>query len=523
MPKVKAGPVDGKAVAGQRGPGSIGWDSVIFLAVCCLTLFARFRTPDLLLGSYQDDFFYYLKVAQNIATTGVSTFNGLNLTNGYHPLWMALLACLYWLFHGTAFFVALQLVSLLSAAATYLLMRRVLRFYLSDIPSRCGAFALGMEALFLIRYGMEVTLTLPLAMLLIYLLLRDGMPQSAASATRLGFVSSLVILSRLDAGLLVALLCLALVPPLLRTDRFGRIVLAFCCGVCPLLCLYFAINVHVFHLLTPVSGLAKQMKTGFDFSRETWLSLLPNNRMQKVVVLPELITIGTGMVVALSRPKAEGSAEQSLASQRVLWCLLLFPCVHLCTLSLLSDWNVWPWYFYSLSLASLAAYAVLAPVVRLRGIVTGAAAAYACVLVVYAAAYAWKGPSSVTVYQSSLHVAQYMDAHPGVYMMGDQAGTTAYLSHQPIIQTEGLVMDKHFLQLMRAGTRLPQIAKEYHATYFAKIGGAYQGSCMLLTEPANAGPTSPMMRGTICHAPLAVFYREADHMPIRIFEAGWIQ
>lgn len=53
---------------------------------------------------------------------------------------------------------------------------------------------------------------------------------------------------------------------------------------------------------------------------------------------------------------------------------------------------------------------------------------YGAALVLYAFAYAWHGPNSVTVYQSSLHLAQYMDAHPGVYLMGDQAGTTAYLS-----------------------------------------------------------------------------------------------
>lgn len=35
-----------------------------------------------------DDTFYYLITAQNIVDTGVSTFDGVNPTNGYHPLWM---------------------------------------------------------------------------------------------------------------------------------------------------------------------------------------------------------------------------------------------------------------------------------------------------------------------------------------------------------------------------------------------------------------------------------------------------
>ncbi|MGI4756921.1 MAG: hypothetical protein ACRYGF_08735 [Janthinobacterium lividum] len=472
-----------------------------------------------MLGSYQDDFFYYLKVAQNIAATGSSTFNGINLTNGYHPLWMATLVVLCRLFHGTAFFVALQAVSLASAVATYALMVRILRFYLGDVPARCGAFVLGMEALMLIRYGMEVTLTLPLAMLLIYLLLRGGMPSTFSNAAKLGAVASLLILSRLDAGLLVGLLCIALLLPPFRAVRTPKVLLGFVCGVAPLLLLYFVLNLHFFHLLTPVSGLAKQMKTGLSLSPETWEALRPTDRMRRIVLLPELLLIGTGLIAGLTRRSA---VPADVLRTRLLWVLLLFPLLHLCTLSLLSDWTVWPWYFYSLTVAALAAYVLLVDRLPMRGVVFFASV-YAGVLVLYAAAYAWKGPNSVTVLQSSMQVAGYMDAHPGVYMMGDQAGTTAFLSHQPIIQTEGLVMDKRFLQLMKAKTPLSEIAVDYRAAYYAKIGGEYRGDCLYVAEPANAGPTSPVMRGTICHAPLVVFYRTADNVPIRVFEASWIR
>ncbi len=36
----------------------------------------------------RDDAYYYFKVAQNIAEGMGSTFDGINPTNGYHPLWM---------------------------------------------------------------------------------------------------------------------------------------------------------------------------------------------------------------------------------------------------------------------------------------------------------------------------------------------------------------------------------------------------------------------------------------------------
>ena len=183
---------------------------------------------------------------------------------------------------------------------------------------------------------------------------------------------------------------------------------------------------------------------------------------------------------------------------------------------------MWPWYFYSVTLAALAAFVLLGMHLPAR-LTLPLTCLYAAVLVCYAGAYAWRGPSSVTVYQSSLELARYMDAHPGVYLMGDQAGTAGYLSHQPIIQTEGLVMDRQFLQLMRAATPLPQVAQQYHAAFYAEIGGTYDGACLHVAEPANAGRDSPRMRGKVCQPPLALFYREADRMPIRVFPAAAVQ
>jgi hypothetical protein len=44
-----------------------------------------------------DDAFYYFGIARNVAHGHGSTFDGLDLTNGYHPLWMLLASVVYWL------------------------------------------------------------------------------------------------------------------------------------------------------------------------------------------------------------------------------------------------------------------------------------------------------------------------------------------------------------------------------------------------------------------------------------------
>ncbi len=64
--------------------------------VLATAVFAYGATQPLLdlLGIVPDDTFYYLKVAQNLAATGKSTFDGINPTNGYHPGWMAVMVLL---------------------------------------------------------------------------------------------------------------------------------------------------------------------------------------------------------------------------------------------------------------------------------------------------------------------------------------------------------------------------------------------------------------------------------------------
>ena len=64
----------------------IGLIVPIFSYFTIMSLIA-FKGSDLLLANFfHDDAFFYIKTAQNISVGLGSTFDGLNQTNGYHPL-----------------------------------------------------------------------------------------------------------------------------------------------------------------------------------------------------------------------------------------------------------------------------------------------------------------------------------------------------------------------------------------------------------------------------------------------------
>lgn len=113
----------------------------------------------------QDDCFYYLKVAQNLATGHGSTFNGLVATNGYHPLWLLLLTLVCALFGQSSFFPFIALMVFAAILATYFAARIILRrtgvspLVASTLAALVAAFSMPM-----FFTGMEVILTIPIGL-----------------------------------------------------------------------------------------------------------------------------------------------------------------------------------------------------------------------------------------------------------------------------------------------------------------------------------------------------------------------
>ncbi len=77
-----------------------------------------------------DDGYYYLQIAWHISEGHGTTFDGINFTNGYYPLWLLLLVPLFWTGMGKEF--SLYAVTILqtglfifSGWLLYLVLRRM--------------------------------------------------------------------------------------------------------------------------------------------------------------------------------------------------------------------------------------------------------------------------------------------------------------------------------------------------------------------------------------------------------------
>src|SRR5688572_9222520 len=156
----------------------------------------------------RDDAYYYFKVAQNITEGYGSTFDRINLTNGYHPLWM--LICIP-IFALARFDVILPLRVLLIVIAimqvtTSILIYRLIKEHLSHAVAILAASFWSFNFYVhsnVYQLGLETPIAALSIMYLVYKLSRFEEIWRTQKITWqqiawLGFVSAIVMFSRLD-------------------------------------------------------------------------------------------------------------------------------------------------------------------------------------------------------------------------------------------------------------------------------------------------------------------------------------
>jgi 4-amino-4-deoxy-L-arabinose transferase-like glycosyltransferase len=157
-----------------------------------------------------DDGFYYLQVARNLARGHGSTFDRVNHTNGYQPLWALALVPIFWLTDDTAAGIRATLIlsALLGALALGLFYLGVQRLVgLGAALLLGGLVALNPYFLHILQGGLETpALLLGLAALVALWALRaeEILDGRRRPCLLLGALLGLTVLARVDVALILA-------------------------------------------------------------------------------------------------------------------------------------------------------------------------------------------------------------------------------------------------------------------------------------------------------------------------------
>jgi hypothetical protein len=208
----------------------------------------------------EDDAWMVTAIARNWALGMGITADGVNPTNGFHPLYPLTLGALPYLFAPDALHAGFRTNLIICALLNTLAL---LPFYglaraVSSRPLALAGLAIVALNPFLISVSvnaMETSLALLLLLTLWWFALVEP-PETLRGAALLGMLAALAILARLDSAIAAGFVGLALLWPELRERRFPRQTLAYGIVSAVVLLPYVARNLIVFGALSPSSGRA---------------------------------------------------------------------------------------------------------------------------------------------------------------------------------------------------------------------------------------------------------------------------
>ena len=156
----------------------------------------------------RDDAYYYFKVAQNISEGYGSTFDRINPTNGYHPLWMLICVPIFALAQFDLVLplrILLLVMSGLAVATGILLYRLIGKVFAPAIGAIAALFwVFSFDVLGVVyQHGLETGIAAFFVVLLVYKLFEFEISWRTNAVSRkqilsLGIIAALAMFSRLD-------------------------------------------------------------------------------------------------------------------------------------------------------------------------------------------------------------------------------------------------------------------------------------------------------------------------------------
>jgi hypothetical protein len=257
----------------------------------------------------RDDAYYYFKVAQNISEGLGSTFDGVNLANGYHPLWMLVNIPIFALARFDLVLplrILLVLMGAIHAATAILLYRLVSRVLSRTVGMLIASFWAFNAFIYatVAQFGLETGLTAFSVVLLLYVAERYERKWRSEDLSRkeiatLALLGVMVILSRLDTVFLVILFGFYFAfraLPLryfLLTDILGIVFLTFASFV-------FRVGMKEYYNYGETAVQMTLISLLFSLPLFYFLGLYQHPRNESLASLAKRIFVSSALAIAIS-------------------------------------------------------------------------------------------------------------------------------------------------------------------------------------------------------------------------------
>lgn len=421
--------------------------SAMFLALISVVNVVRFLKYGII--HVEDDSYYYLVTAKNIAASHISTFDGQSLTNGYHPIWMLFLVLQQMIF-GTSPAIMYIVELLLLTASLYIFLDLIREENFITGAAFTVIFCIVVNSFAL--KGMETSIFIFFLALFISYIASNGL-NTSSQACIVGILASACIGARIDAAVFIIPMVLLGLPTLRL--RVTALSVLGALGLC-----YALFNLASFGTALPVSGSVKSIG-GLQINTALFAQIAgiwqegdsTYRNAYEALTSPYTwiiaLFIGSPIIFLLSK---KGSIGRILIVSFIVGFIL-----YSAKIVFVSSWKLSVWYFYPIAIGALGYMYTIIPLlskvnfrlanaVRVGGLVA-ATLAYAVVTVRPAlAADARRGFHVI----NELALQRFGPVLNGERIaMGDKAGSLAFAYDGPLVQLEGLVNDVEYYRVLR--------------------------------------------------------------------------
>jgi hypothetical protein len=461
---------------------------VFFYIVYFLTFSLIYLRTEILFGSdviapFTDDFYYYLVIAKNFIELGFPTFDKINLTNGFQPLWFLFIVLLTYIFgdgviFNSVIFLAIGSLSLLVffESKNYLIKQG----YSEDASLFIGSF-ISFLTLFFSKGGMEIALVNYFIILSLSFLNKNSLIFCV--------VLFLTLLSRLDAIWIIMFLLLNYVIINYKKNLFGLLLF-------PLLTLsYIILNYLIFGSFIPDSGVAKSLNKTLTFNPETFNFLyIKDSYGYKFISI--LFLLNTASILLLFfKVKRE--------SYIFIFSFIIFFITH----SLRSSWKLWDWHFYYFSFSTpFILYEFLKIFKNYFRYF------YYCTGIFFVVTFSFLLFKDYNLSNDHiLNLSKKISHHYknqnnyNIFAMGDMAGKVSFLLKKPVIQLEGLVSGNVILEIIDKQKSLCDIFKKFNVDIYLTNTVVKNNLNFEVYEPAQAGKNGKKISAFISVEPEKIF------------------
>ncbi len=397
-----------------------------------------------------DDAFYYFEIAQRLSQGQGATFDGLNYTNGFHPLWLLLCVPVFWA--GLAGTIAVQLILSLQFALAAVMLFLLLKPVITKQVAAGSFLVIIIVSViihpFLVKVfvnGLESVLYCFILALLLRQLTSIGDNEPGLLLKRVAFHSllvSLAFLARTDALFLwISIFGIQL----WQVSQFGSKILKpflrFWILPATTAVIYFSANYYYFGVLTQVSGQLKRVPLHFD------------NVSLSILVFAVLVAFAAKAARSKNLSRTALFTRQTFVFVPFLACLISY-------YSFLQGFKAL-WYFAPVVLYLLSLFITFASdLLEQAGSDLKTRSKIGLLLAMpffLSAMLSWRSfASSGSIQMGLAHqsAAKWISEHlpPQAILASWDAGILGFYTKQPVVNVDGVVNSAQFLEALKTRT-----------------------------------------------------------------------